>query len=94
MTYVVVFQQVVGSPGSGYSIAYRTDAVVFLRRSDAISHGFKTRGSDDFNIAVYDKDGRLTSFDWMYEPIKNAPLAEISERLGWGPDPDADKEGT
>lgn len=85
MTFIVVFPQVVGSPGNGYSTEYESDMTVFVRRDSAIAHGFKTRGSDDFNLGLIDKDGLLVGLDWMDTPVERDPLvmARVRASLGW-----------
>lgn len=77
MRYIVIFQQIVGSK---WEVAYSWDQERFTERKAAISHGFKTRGSDDFNIGVL-KNGRLSQFCWMDEPL-DFPLREIADQIG------------
>src|SRR5947209_2044856 len=45
-----------------------------------VRHGFKIRGSDDFNIGVV-KGGKLVSFDWMEKPL-DYDLNEVAEYIG------------
>ena len=77
MRYIVIFQQIVGSV---WQVAYSWDGEKFEDRKVAISHGLKTRGSDDFNIGVL-KNGRLAQFCWMDE-VLDFPLAEIADQIG------------
>jgi hypothetical protein len=77
--YIVIFQQVIGSPGSGYAIDYASDLVRHATREAAISHGFKTRGSDDFNIGTITED-RLDGFYWMDKPCDD-DLQKIADHL-------------
>lgn len=48
----------------GVGVSYSWDRVRFNNRNDAIKHGLRTRGSDDFNIGqTYGDD--LIWFGWM-----------------------------
>ena len=50
--------------GSGFGISHSWDGARFNNRNDAIKHGWKLRGSDDFNIGqTYGDD--LIWFGWM-----------------------------
>lgn len=52
--------------GTGFGINYSWDGARFGNRADAINHGFRTQGSDDFNIGqTYGDD--LIWFGWMDE---------------------------
>lgn len=80
--YMAVFQQVVGNPDAGYGICYGEGSDRYPTRQQAIREGLKSRGSDDFNIAVIEND-RLVSFDWMSEKLDyDDEFAEISQQLG------------
>lgn len=49
-------------------VDYDFDGVWFCSRDEAIKHGIKIRGSDDFNIGVV-TEGYITSLDWMNEQV-------------------------
>lgn len=73
---------------SGIGIHYSWDGSRFNNRSDAIKHGFKLRGSDDFNIAqTYGDD--LIWFGWMDERIDEDEdtMREIADDIGLTFDP-------
>jgi len=68
---------------SGYGIHYGWDGERFNNRNDAIKHGWKLRGSDDFNIAqTYGDD--LIWFGWMDQRIDEDEntAREIAEAIG------------
>lgn len=77
--YIVIFQQVVGNPEYGYGVSYTSDMRPFTYREDAIRHGLRARGSDDFNIGALD-DGKLSGFYWMDERHDD-DLSEIAKHL-------------
>lgn len=62
--WIVIFQQVVGGDGKPMTTAYSWDGKKFKNFNDAKSHGFKTRGSDDFNLGKV-KGKKLIDFTWM-----------------------------
>ena len=67
----------------GCGINYSWDGERFNNRNDAIKHGFKLRGSDDFNIAqTYGDD--LIWFGWMDQRIDEDEdtAREIAEAVG------------
>lgn len=73
---------------SGFGIDYSWDGERFNNRNDAIKHGWKLRGSDDFNIAqTYGDD--LIWFGWMDERIDEDEdtAREIAEQVGLTFDP-------
>lgn len=67
----------------GFGISYDWDGERFDSRKKAIKHGWKLRGSDDFNTAEVEGD-RLTWFGWMDErmPEDDATMTEIAEAIG------------
>lgn len=72
----------------GIGINYSFDGERFNNRSDAIKHGWKLRGSDDFNIGqTYGDD--LIWFGWMDERIDEdeASMREIAAGIGLTFDP-------
>ena len=79
-SYIVIFQQVVCSPGMPITIDYSWDSRKYNSRSEAITHGFEIRGSDDFNIGIVER-GRLVGFSWMDESIPD-DLAAIACMIG------------
>lgn len=70
--YIVLCGQVVGGGARPFVTEYHWDGERFTDRKKAISHGLKTRGSDDFNIGVL-RDGSLISLDWMHETVESDP---------------------
>lgn len=80
--YIVICQQIVGGDKSPIETVYNWDRRRFADRPAAINHGFKIRGSDDFNIGVVEGD-KLVSFDWMDGPLEY-PLAEVSKAIFLG----------
>ncbi|EBY7517557.1 antitoxin [Salmonella enterica subsp. enterica serovar Richmond] len=80
----IVIQQYLWCNESGYGIEYASDCVEFDKLDQAIKHGLKQQGSDDFNIGVIE-NGRLVSFDWMDKPVGESPeiLAEIADAIGY-----------
>jgi hypothetical protein len=83
--YVVLCGQIVGSQEHGFECVYDFDGERFADREKAIKHGFKVRGSDDFNIGVIE-DGKLVSLDWMDKPVDTDAdiLGGIAEQV-FGP---------
>ena len=72
----------------GFGIYYNWDGERFNSRSKAIAHGWKLRGSDDFNIAqTYGDD--LIWFGWMDQRIDEdeATMREIADQVGLSFDP-------
>jgi hypothetical protein len=85
--FIVVLQSAWMNDG-GYGINYAWDRVRFNNRNDAIKHGLKTRGSDDFNIGqTYGDD--LIWFGWMDRRIDETEddMREIAEEIGLTFDP-------
>lgn len=82
-TFIVIICRPFGGDGVPVKMMSYSDLQEFENRHDAISHGFKTIHSDDFNIGVLE-DGKLVSFDWMDKPIGEKPevIEEISNSLG------------
>lgn len=73
---------------SNFGISYDWDGARFNNRPDAIKHGWKLRGSDDFNIGqTYGDD--LIWFGWMDEQIKEPieTMREIANSIGLGFNP-------
>lgn len=48
----IVIQQYLWCNESGHGIEYASDCVEFDKLDQAIKHGLKQQGSDDFNIGV------------------------------------------
>lgn len=72
----------------GIGISYSCDGERFNNRNDAIKHGLKTRGSDDFNIGqTYGDD--LIWFGWMDERMDEDEdsMRDIAENIGLDFDP-------
>lgn len=69
----------------GAGVSYSWDRARFNNRNDAIKHGLKTRGSDDFNIGqTYGDD--LIWFGWMDERIDEdeQTMFDIAHEIGLG----------
>ncbi|EMD6905886.1 antitoxin [Klebsiella pneumoniae] len=81
-SYVVIIRHAWCNEG-GHGIEYSSDLIHYETRKDAISHGFRTVDSDDFNIGVIE-GGSLVSFDWMDNPVGESQdtLAQIAELIG------------
>ena len=79
--WIIIFQQIVGGDGRPFETAYHWDGEYFKDWGWAKSHGFDTRGSDDFNIGKV-VDGKLVGFYWMKKLLNDYPLREISEEIG------------
>ena len=85
--FIVICQSVLTSE-TGFQIHYGWDGERFNNRNDAIRHGFKVRGSDDFNIGqTYGDD--LIWFGWMDQRIDEDEdtMREIAESAGLTFDP-------
>lgn len=65
---------------SGFGINYSWDRERFSTRKRAIKHGWKVRGSDDFNIGIVEDD-KLVWFGWMDEPMDD-DIVEIADGIG------------
>lgn len=80
--YIVLCAQVVGGDAGPFRTEYHFDGKRFDGRSAAIDHGFKIRGSDDFNIGVL-RAGELVSLDWMSDPVDTEParMSEIAKQV-------------
>jgi hypothetical protein len=85
--YIVITAQAVGGSTAPARIEHYWDGRVFSERQEAVSHGFKTRGSDDFNIGMVNKAGSLHSIWWMDEDLHEPPetLRAISQEIGLHP---------
>ena len=79
--FIVLCGQVVGS--GPFVVEYGFDGERFEVRKEAIRHGFKARGSGDFNIGVLEA-GQLVSLDWMEKPVDTdmGLMAEIANQIG------------
>lgn len=85
--FIVIFASAWCNSG-GVGISYSWDNQRFNNRNDAIKHGLKTRGSDDFNIGqTYGDD--LIWFGWMDERMDEdeETMCEIAEDIGLDFDP-------
>ena len=80
--YIVICQQIVGGNGRPFTTVYGCDHERFATREQAVSHGFKVRASDDFNVATVE-DGCLTGFFWMDKDMSDPQeMCEIAAQLG------------
>lgn len=66
-SYIVIIQRAWCNEG-GHGIEYSSDLIHYETRNGAISHGFQSVDSDDFNVGVIE-GGTLISFDWMVMPV-------------------------
>lgn len=80
--YVVLCGRITGGDGEPFETEYGFDGTRFTHKPDAIKHGLKVRGSDDFNIGVME-DGKLVRLDWMNAIVEDDPaaLAKIHRRI-------------
>jgi len=72
----------------GIGISYSWDGDRFNNRNDAIKHGLRTRGSDDFNIGqTYGDD--LIWFGWMDQRMDGTEdtMRDIAANIGLSFDP-------
>jgi 2-hydroxychromene-2-carboxylate isomerase len=74
--YVVITAQVVGGMARPMAIEHYWDGHRFARKAAAVSHGFATRQSDDFNIGRIVRGG-LESIWWMDENL-NEPAETVA----------------
>lgn len=81
-SYIVIIQRAWCNEG-GHGIEYSSDLIHYETRNGAISHGFQSVDSDDFNVGVIE-GGTLISFDWMDRPVCEGEdtLAQIAEIIG------------
>lgn len=85
--FIVICQSAWMNAG-GFGISYDWDGAKFNNLPDAIKHGWKLRGSDDFNIGqTYGDD--LIWFGWMDKQIKEPieTMREIAGTIGLGFNP-------
>lgn len=80
--YIVLMGQIVGGGERPFETVYGFDGEKFKERAEAIRHGLRERGSDDFNIGVLER-GKLVSLDWMEKPVETDPaeLAAIRKKI-------------
>jgi hypothetical protein len=78
--YIVVCQSA-WMNDSGFGIDYNWDRERFKTMKQAIKHGWKVRGSDDFNTAKVVGDN-LVWWGWMDEPMDAAEIPEVAEAIG------------
>jgi len=81
--YIVITSQLVGSDTIPWKIEHYWDGRLFGERQLAVSHGFRTRGSDDFNIGVVNRDNSLHSIWWMDKDLHEPPetLRDIEQEI-------------
>lgn len=82
-SFIVLCGQVVGNEQDGFETSYDWDLREFATKPEAVSHGFRIRGSDDFNIGLV-RDDWLVSLWWMDSQIDEdaATLGEIARQVG------------
>ena len=82
MSYIVIIGQVIGSPGTRYVTEWSSDLEEKRTLRAAISHGFKTRGSDDFRIGKIEHS-RLVGVSWMdKKQFDREEVIDTAEQLG------------
>lgn len=84
-TWITLCAQAEGNDRDGFHIAHYWDGKKFSHKSEAVSNGFTTGRSDDFNVALTGGlTGGLTEIWWMDKRIEEEPgvLAEISREIG------------
>lgn len=82
--YIVICAQIVGGEGRHFETVYNWDRERFSDRQSAIAHGFRIRGSDDFNVALLEGD-RLIEIGWMDHPMHLSDadhLPNIAAQIG------------
>lgn len=80
--YIVICQSA-WMNDTGFGISHDWDGERFPNTKKAQKHGWKLRGSDDFNIAHVEGDN-LVWFGWMDQKMDedDATMAEIAEAIG------------
>jgi hypothetical protein len=81
--WITLTAQAEGNERDGFRIAHYWDGKKFSHKSEAVSNGFTTGRSDDFNVALTGGLG-LAEIWWMDKRIEETPgtLAEISREIG------------
>lgn len=79
--YIVICQQIVCGPHTPIETVYGWNGEFYPHLNTAKRAGWKIRDSDDFNIGVVDKAGKLTAFTWMGEPIAGYDLDDIGAKI-------------
>lgn len=82
--YIAICAQVIGGRDRPFEIVHGWDGERFANWQDAVRHGFKIRGSDDFNLGIIER-GRLVEFRWMDQPMHESDrdeLPTIAKQLG------------
>lgn len=85
--YIVLCGSIVGGGvEASFEAVYSFDGKRFAGHQHAIAHGFKIRGSDDFNIGVLE-DGRLVCIKWMDQVVDDDDdvMRDISQQIGITP---------
>lgn len=83
MTEWIVIEQSAWMNERGFGITYGWDGMRFRTKKAAISHGFKSRDSDDFNVATLQGE-TLTGFYYMDKDMDEPEtLVEIAEQNGF-----------
>lgn len=78
--YIVICQSA-WMNSDGFGICYDWDGERFQTRAKAIKHGWRIRGSDDFNIGEVSGD-TLVWFGWMDEKMDDAEIPDVCEAIG------------
>jgi hypothetical protein len=84
MSFIVIVGQVVGGNGTGFEVVWSSDMEEKRSMRDAIRHGFKTRGSDDFRIGQLSGTGQwLKSLSWMGKTFfDDDEIRDTADQLG------------
>ncbi len=91
--FIVIIGQVVGNPEAGYSTVWTSDMEEKRTLRAAKSHGFRTRGSDDFRIGRV-RYQTLKELSWMGEKFfKGEELWDTADQLGLRNDHDSPDDG-
>jgi len=78
--WIATFGQIVGNLDN-WETVWHWDRKFHPTRRAAITAGFETFGSDDFNVAQVD-DGRVVWFGWMDEKHPDEDYPEVAAQLG------------
>ncbi len=82
MGFIVIIGQIMGGNGHPFKTYWSSDMEERKTLKSAISHGFKTRGSDDFRIGEVTRQ-RLKKVSWMGERFFDAEeVIDTAEQLG------------
>lgn len=78
--YIVIQQQIIGSPES-YEFVYSWDGMRHASTDAAVRAGWREFDHDDFNVGRVDSTNRLVWFGWQYQELDD-DLAEVARQIG------------